>query len=79
MKIPKRKRTWTDAQLAQWTAAHPLGTRVRYWSVRGDDVHHDTMVLSAPWRIGHVPIVSVAGVSGGVAIDHLAKLPQESP
>lgn len=80
LKIPRSKRTWTDTELAAWAADHPVGTLVRYWSVRGEPEHVDARICSEPWRLGHgFPIVKIEGISGGVALDHLAKLPQPLP
>lgn len=74
-KIPKPKKTWSDDELVQWAAAHPIGTRVRFWSVRGDDAYRDEEIRSEPWRLGHgVPIVKITGIAGGVLLDHLQRL-----
>jgi hypothetical protein len=78
MKIPSKKNKWSDLELAQWAQRHPVGTRVRYWPVRGYEEFRDSTVRSEPWRLGHgMPIVKIEGTAGGVAIDHLRALPDE--
>lgn len=79
IKIPKTKKKWTDAELLAWAQAHPVGTRVRYWPCRDyPDESRDTAIRSEPWRLGHgVPIVKIEGTSGGVALDHLTRLPEQ--
>ncbi len=78
LKIPRRRRAWTDAELEVWAAAHPPGTPVRYWPTRGRDEHVDTAIRSEPWMAGRA-IVKIEGIAGGVALDHLTKLPAEAP
>lgn len=74
--IPKAKRRWTDKDLKKWVALHPVGARVRYWPGRSSPEHRDTVIESAPWRLGDgTPLVAIEGVNGGVALDHLRKLP----
>ena len=76
LRIPPRKRKWRDAEVSAWAAEHPEGTPVRYWSVRGDDAFIDATIRSEPWRLGNgEPIVKITGITGGVALDHLRKLP----
>lgn len=78
IKIPKRKNKWTDEELEAWMVAHPEGTRVRFWPMRGyDDEFEDAEIRSEVWRLGHGdPIVKITGRAGGVALDHLCKLEQ---
>jgi len=70
------KERWSDAELRDWIADHPVGTPVRYWPARNGAEFRDSTIASEPWRLGHgQPIVQIAGKGGGVSIDHLTKLP----
>jgi hypothetical protein len=80
LRIPRMKRNWTDAELRQWAAEHPPGTRVRYWPARNGAEFKDDVIDSEPWRLSHgEPIVGIANRSGGVALDHIVKLPAAIP
>lgn len=75
LKIPARKHKWTDPELAEWAAEHPVGTAVRFWPVRGMDTSEDAQIRSEVWRLGNGdPIVKITGRAGGVALDHLRRL-----
>lgn len=74
-KIPARKRKWADHELAAWAEKHPIGTKVRFWPMRGDVRFEDAEIASAPWRLGHGdPIVRITRHAGGVALDHLCRI-----
>lgn len=66
-----------------WNVAHPIGTRVRYWSVyppHGSAPPIDTMTRSAAWALGDgSAVVLIAGRSGGVWLSHVEVLPQTPP
>ena len=77
LRIPRMKIEWTDAELRQWTAEHPPGTRVRYWPARNGAEFKDDEIVSLPWRLAQgTPLVRLFGRAGGVALDHLMKLPE---
>ena len=61
-----------------WNAAHPVGTRVRYWPIYPPigSVHHtDTVTRSEAWTIGDGSVVvCIDGMSGGVALSHIEVL-----
>lgn len=77
IRIPPMQRHWSDVEMAAWSDAHPIGTRVRYWPARNGDEFVDTTVMSRPWRLGHgAPVVQLDRVRGCLALDHIAKLPE---
>lgn len=64
---------------AEWNAAYPVGTAVRYWPIYPpiESVPPvDTETRSEAWALydGSV-VVCVAGKSGGVALSHIEVLP----
>lgn len=66
---PVRERLET-AEL--FNARVPVGTPVRYYSVRGDDEHKRTRTRSEAWTLNEdYVLVKVEGVAGGVLIDHV--------
>jgi len=80
IRIPRPKAKWTRAELGEWTAQHPVGTRVRYWPARNGAEFRDGTIRSEPWILGHgAPVVSISGTAGGVALDHITKLPWYEP
>jgi hypothetical protein len=68
----------------EWNAKHPIGTRVRYWSLRptvsGDAPPIETKTRSTAWALGSGDaVVSVDGVAGGVALTHVDVLDEPAP
>lgn len=63
----------------EWNAQYPVGTRVRYWPIRGaSDNYSDSRTRSAAWELDSgISIVSIEGRSGGVALSHLMALEDE--
>lgn len=59
----------------EWNATHPIGTRVRYWPILPPIPSApavETVTRSEAWVLGSGhPVVSVAGKTGGVSLDHL--------
>lgn len=75
-----RRRQLSGAQTAySWNAAHPVGTRVRYWPVYPpvDGIPPvDTTTRSEAWTLGGWSVVVlVAGKSGCVHLTHVEVLP----
>lgn len=61
-------------QAAAWTAAHPIGSPVRYHSHPSHS--HLTKVRSAAWVLsGHTVVAMVDGIAGGVNVDFLSDPP----
>lgn len=61
-----------------WNAAHPVGTRVRYWPILPATPPHaprETVTRSEAWTLqgGHI-LVMIVGVSGGVHLSHVEAL-----
>lgn len=60
---------------AEWNAAHPVGTAVRYWPILPPVDFAppvDTVTRSEAWELGDgTPVVLLAGKSGGVSLSHL--------
>lgn len=61
-----------------WNAAHPVGTRVRYWPVYPpiDSVPPlDTTTRSEAWELGDgTVVVKISGRTGGVHLAHIELL-----
>lgn len=57
----------------------PVGTPVRYWSVRGKPLDYwDTVTRSEAWRLGDgTPVVLLEGLIGGVHIEDVRVLPAQ--
>lgn len=80
-KAMDRKRAERRRQLngaltpAQWNAAHPIGTAVRYWPVYPpvDGIPPvDTKTRSEAWALGDgSAVVMIDGRTGGVALSHI--------
>lgn len=69
------QQTAAENRLAKAKADFPIGAKVRYWPVKGREEHHDGEIRSEPWEVGGGSIIIlITGKSGGVAIDHLARL-----
>lgn len=57
---------------AQFNAENPIGTRVRYFPIKGVAESIDTKTRSEAWELGHgEPVVKIEGRAGGVCISHL--------
>lgn len=71
----KPKQPWTEGT---WNAAHPVGTRVRYWPVLPPIESApplDTTTRSEAWCLGDgTAIVKVVGKAGGVHLGHIELL-----
>lgn len=60
----------------QWNEKVPVGTKVRYWPIKGDKAYRDSVTRSEAWDLGHgQPVVKIEGQAGGVALNHLCVLP----
>lgn len=73
----KRRKRGLSAE--EWNARHPVGTRVRFQSVKGIEEFEDTVTRSEAWELCGTPVVMIEGRSGGCAIDHMTVLPPEQP
>lgn len=60
-------------QVADWNAAHPVGTLVRYWrGIREGEPSGTGPTRSEAWLLsGHTPVVLIDGTSGGIALTHV--------
>lgn len=56
----------------EFNKRHPIGTKVRYFPIKGKKEHIDTETRSEAWTLGsgHI-VVSLKDKSGGVSIEHL--------
>lgn len=75
-----RRRQLSGAHTAaSWNAAHPIGTRVRYWPIYPPvdfAPPEDTTTRSEAWALGDgTVVVCVVGRSGGVALSHIEVAP----
>jgi hypothetical protein len=48
-----------------------IGTKVKYYPIKGRDKHLVTEVLSEPWNVCGEMCCMIEGVRGGVSVDHL--------
>lgn len=68
---------------ATWNAAHPIGTRVRYWPILppiDSAPPLDTTTRSEAWTLGDGSVVvKVVGRSGGVHLGHLEWIGSPKP
>ena len=63
----KRAMTADDA-----SKMFPVGTRVKYFPIFGEDKHEEAEIRSEAWALGHGELViKITGRAGGVAISHL--------
>lgn len=74
-----RRRQLSGAHTSEsWNAAHPVGTRVRYWPIYPpiEAVPPiDTTTRSEAWTLGDgTVVVCIVGRSGGVALSHIEVL-----
>ena|SRR5690348_4088748 len=80
--VAPRSMTWAEFKAdvaAAWNRLVPIGTKVRYWSIALEDPSLLTETRSEAWILGHgQPVVKIEGRSGGVAIDHLQVVIEES-
>ncbi len=65
-----------SAAVAEWNAAHPVGTPVRYWTGlrKGDGVASVTRT-EAQLLGGHTPVVWVEGEGACIALTHVEPKP----
>jgi hypothetical protein len=80
-----RKRNARRSQLngaltaAQWNAAHPIGTAVRYWPIYPPIASAppiDTRTRSEAWALGDgTAVVLIEGKSGGMCLSHIEVSP----
>lgn len=75
-----RRRQLNGAHTAwSWNAAHPVGTRVRYWPIYPpiESVPPvDTVTRSEAWALGDgSAVVCVDGMAGGVHLTHIEVIP----
>jgi ribA/ribD-fused uncharacterized protein len=59
-----------------WNEKHPIGTKVRYFPIKGikeyENEYVDSETRSEAWTLGHgAPIVKIVGIAGGVSLEHL--------
>lgn len=56
----------------QASEMYPVGTKVRYYPVAGENNYEESVVRSSAWALGHGElVVKINGRAGGVAISHL--------
>jgi len=56
----------------QWNALYPIGTPVTAYPDARDDKPLHTRTRTPAWTLGHgAAVVSVDGVSGGIALTHV--------
>lgn len=69
---PAQGRCESDAEA--FNQRHSTGVAVRYWPVAEQSVAVDTVTRSAAWTLCGEPVVKIVGLTGGVALSHLAVL-----
>lgn len=71
------QRRRTRALRSKWTAAefnllYPVGTRVRFQPIAGDEVYEERETRSEAWELGSgEPVVMLTGRTGGCALAHI--------
>lgn len=63
-----------QAQVALAAAYFPVGSRVRYFPVKGERAYKDADVRSAPWMVGDQVVLKITGQAGCVCTSHLRLL-----
>ena len=67
IEMNKRKMNAEDA-----SKMFPIGEKVKYFPIFGDEKYEETEIRSKVWALGHGElVVKVKGRTGGVAISHL--------
>lgn len=72
--VPRLAVTRTPAAVTaeEWNAAHPVGTPVLAYPLTRDDEPLRTRTRRPAWTLGHgMPVVSVEGHAGGIALTHI--------
>ena len=67
-----------ERQRNEWNSLHPVGTRVRYWPLIGQQNPPpvEGVTRSKAWCLGYGdPVVLITGKAGGMSLDHLEILP----
>jgi hypothetical protein len=60
-----------EREVREWNEAHPVGTRVRYWTMEREGEGKISKTRSEAWVIcGHAS-VKVDGTAGGIALTHV--------
>ena len=55
------------------TKKYPIGAKVRYYPVKGNELYRQTKIRSEPWALGHGElVVKVEGETGGVSVNHIS-------
>lgn len=68
MKTPK---PWTQSELDAWNESHPVGAKCEVRRSESDP-WESSEITSQAWLLGHgVPVVKVAGKSGGYDLDFI--------
>ena len=57
--------------IEQVQSKFPMGTKLKYYPIKGIDKFKETFVKSEPWDLCGSIVLKVDGVRGGVDIDHL--------
>lgn len=57
--------------MTEWNAAHPVGTRVRYWSFVREGEGKLSVTRSQAWLVSGHACVLVKGKAGGIALTHV--------
>lgn len=56
----------------EWNDKHPVGTKVKYYPIKGVDDFRETETRSKAWELGHgASVVMIKGLAGGVSLDHI--------
>lgn len=64
-----------EKAVERWNRKYPIGTNVRFYSVKGGRTFKDTKTTTAAYVLsGHTAVVFVEGVTGCVALDNTKPL-----
>ena len=71
MTVESQRQRKAEREVREWNEAHPIGTRVRYWTMAREGEGKLSRTRSEAWEIcGHAS-VKVKGKAGGIALSHI--------
>ena len=71
MTAESQRQKRAEREVREWNTSHPIGTRVRYWTMEREGEGKLSKTRSEAWVIcGHAS-VKVNGTAGGVALSHV--------
>jgi hypothetical protein len=60
--------------IKEFSERFPIGTKVKYFPIKGINGYVETEITSEPWVLGHgEAVVKIKDRRGGVCVSHLIK------